>query len=89
MCLPQPCLSTQNSIVTIKHYTTFVFSPPEHRGYNLRMSMNAAEKQALLKKTVDRIGRMANVLSSECDYFVKLVHCAADIEGVEAVFQRI
>lgn len=53
------------------------------------MSMNAAEKQALLKKTVDRIGRMANVLSSECDYFVKLVHCAADIEGVEAVFQRI
>ena len=51
--------------------------------------MNAAEKQALLKKTVDRIGRMANLLSPERDYFIKLVHCAADIEGVEAVFQRI
>jgi hypothetical protein len=51
--------------------------------------MDAAEKQALLKKTVDRIRRMANLPSPERDYFIKLVHCSADIEGVEAVFLRI
>ena len=51
--------------------------------------MNATEKHALLEKTVERIGRMANLSSRQCDYFVKLVHNAADIENVEAVFQRL
>ena len=51
--------------------------------------MNAAEKQTLLRKAADRIGRMANLVSREREYFIKLVHRAADLEGVEAVFQRI
>jgi hypothetical protein len=53
------------------------------------MSMNAAEKQALLKKTVDRIRRMANLALHARDYFIELVHRAADVEGVESVFLRI
>ena len=32
---------------------------------------------------------MANLVSHGRDDFIKLVHCAADIEGVEAVFQRM
>ena len=51
--------------------------------------MNAAEKQALLKKTVERIRTMANLPFHACDYFITLVHRAADIEGVESVFKRI
>lgn len=44
------------------------------------------EVSGLLKKTVERI-RSAKV--AHRDYFVQLVHRAADIEGVESVFQRI
>ncbi len=51
--------------------------------------MNAAEKQALLQKTVERIRRMASLRARKCDYFIKLVYRAADIEGVESVSQRI
>lgn len=51
--------------------------------------MNAAEKQALLKTTVERIRRMANLTVYKCDYFINVVYRAADIEGVESVFQRI
>jgi len=51
--------------------------------------MNVAEKQGLFRETVDRIGRMANLASRERDYFITLVHRAADMGGVEAVFQRM
>lgn len=43
----------------------------------------------MVEKTVERIRRMANLSSRDCDYFIRLVHRAADIEGVESVFERI
>jgi len=51
--------------------------------------MNAVEKQALLERTIDRVARMANLAFREPDHFISLVHRAAGIEGVEAVFQRM
>ena len=48
--------------------------------------MNAAEKQALLTQTVERIRRAQLEFH---DYFIQLVYRAADIAGVESVFQRI
>jgi hypothetical protein len=51
--------------------------------------MKASEKQAVLGKTVERIGEMANLVSRERRYFISLIHNAADIERVEAVFQRM
>jgi hypothetical protein len=57
------------------------------RQYNL--CMNTAERHALLDNTVERIGRMANLTPRECACYIKLVRSAADIEGVEAVFQRM
>jgi hypothetical protein len=51
--------------------------------------MSASEEQALLKRTVERIGGMPKLTACECDYFANMVCRAADIEGVESVFQRI
>ena len=53
------------------------------------MRMNTAEKQALLKKTADRVGGIANLASRDLEYCIKLVHRAADLAGIETVFQRI
>jgi Holliday junction resolvase-like predicted endonuclease len=51
--------------------------------------MKSAEKHALLEETVERIGRTANLASRQRDYYKTLVRYAADIESVEAVFQRM
>jgi hypothetical protein len=51
--------------------------------------MSVAEKQALLKRAVERIGGMPKLTACERDYFVNMVCRAAGVEGVESVFQRI
>ena len=53
------------------------------------MRMDTEERHRSLEKVVERIGRMANITLRERRYFVELVHRAADIAGVGAVFRRM